>query len=224
MDETRRSLILGVSALPLVGLSACGGGNDESQTASSNGRAQAQGYVSSGNTTLTVAPLQTNGDVDLLFADGTNSTPNNGGRFITPDTSKVMACLNGTMMFVCISENVAGYSRTVYLQLQNFNTNTGIGTIYAVGNKLAFGNLFVNGDSGTHGDWGVQPVGDITVSVISNPTSTANGVMTLTFNKLKVDVVTDDKKILAGTNKAKLPMLLQGAITLQFTQENYSMA
>lgn len=217
MDKTRRSLILGASTLPLVGLTACGGGNGEPGTSTGpGGQAQAQAVSSTSSSTLKV--VAANILYDSLFYSY------NGGQYIVPTPNKMHACLNGNTMWVCISETIAPsqsvsqtYQRNLQLQVNNFSLSQG--KTFTPGADLVLGNLVVNADDGTHADWEVGSSGSITSSAMVS--STSNGITTgqfvLTFNNLLVNITSSSK---LQSNAARYAMLLTGYTTIPFRVED----
>lgn len=212
MDKTRRSLILGASTLPLVGLSACGGGGNETgSTTTTGGQVQPQATGSTGTTDFRVAIYNTL-TVDPVFYDA------KGGRFIYPTTGKRHACLNGSTMWVCITESIAGYHRNVQLQLNGFSLSTN--KTFQAGTDIVLGNLTVNGDDGTHYDWEVQNSGSVASSSISSSTD-ANGIISgsfiLAFTNLLISSTPSSK--LQNDSGTITKMLLQGQVTVPFQVE-----
>lgn len=213
MDKTRRSLILGASTLPLIGLSACGGGggNETDSAIATGGRAQPQATGSTGTTDFRVA-IYNLGFVDPVFYDA------KGGRYIYPTTGKRHACLNGSTMWVCITESIAGYQRNVQLQLNGFSLSTN--KTFQAGTDIVLGNLTVNGDDGTHYDWEVQTTGSVASSSISSSTD-ANGIISgsvlLTFTNLLISKTPVSK--LQNNSVQTANMQLQGNVTVPFQVE-----
>lgn len=211
MDKTRRSLILGASSLPLIGLSACGGGGSETDSAAATGgRAQAQATGSTGSSDFRVAVYNTV-SVDSVFYDA------KGGRYIFPPAGKRQACLNGSTLWVCITESIAGYQRNVQLQINNFSLSTN--KTFQAGTDIVLGNLTVNGDDGTHYDWDVQTAGTVASSSITS--STTNGItsgsVVLTFTNLLVSATPASK--LQNNSASTTKMQLQGQVTVPFQVE-----
>lgn len=212
MDKTRRSLILGASTLPLVGLSACGGGggNETGSATAAGGQVQPQATGSTGSTNFRVA-IYNPGFVDPVFYDP------KGGRYIFPTTGKNHACLNGSTMWVCITESISGYHRNVQLQLNGFSLSTN--RTFQAGTDIVLGNLTVNGDDGTHYDWEVQTTGSVASSSISS--STTNGItsgsFTLTFTNLLISKTPASK--LQNNSVQTANMQLQGQVTVPFQVE-----
>lgn len=219
MDKTRRSLILGASTLPLVGLTACGGGNGEtSASADLGGQAHAQATSSTSSSTLKVVAVNALSLYDSLFYSY------NGGQYIVPTPNKMHACKNGNTMWVCISETIAPsqsvsqtYQRNLQLQVNNFSLTQG--KTFTPGADLVFGNLVVNADDGTHADWEVGGSGSITSSAIVSSTSNdvTTGQFVLTFNNLLVNITPSSK---LQSNAARYAMLLTGYTTIPFRVED----
>ena len=128
MNNTRRKIVTTVPLLPLVGLAACGGGSDVASTNGDAGRAQAMAAGTVNGYGLKVAPRLTVYEGGLTwstYSADTIWTDYSDLAYLTPastmpgDTMALCnGCLNGTTLFLIMTEEIRGYRRAVSLKLK----------------------------------------------------------------------------------------------------------
>src|SRR3990167_1753019 len=94
MDKVRRSMVISAPLVPLVGLTACGGGGDCSEVATApqaGGRAQAQAVTASNNTGLKVSGT-------LLYYADSIFRVNNAYITMVPDAALIHGCINNNVL------------------------------------------------------------------------------------------------------------------------------
>lgn len=124
MDQSRRHILLGASALPLsTVLTGCGGGGDaattESPTLQQGGSVRAQALAVS--STASTAPTITINSVSAAPLDAV-FTASPRLKYFQPDPARIQVVKNGSGYWVNLSEEVVigttTYSRSISLSLQ----------------------------------------------------------------------------------------------------------
>jgi hypothetical protein len=233
MDKVRRSIVIGTSALTLLPLAGCGGGDgndagaDTSSTSRASGLAQAQSVPVS-QALFSPYPAA-NSTIDNIF------TSDCGGPAITPNAG-IQAVLNDTTMWVSLQNTVTDiygtkWTRLIHLKLNNVSLNTATAT-FTAGSNLELGQVVVNSNDldnrSFHLDYEMRALGNVTVSTIAQSTDTATGITTgsflLTFNNL-VFYPTDATKLKSNSNTyARFPFQIVQAASVPFMVETVNWA
>lgn len=206
MNELRRKIVLAVPLAPLVGLSACGGG-DEAAADRSPGtqpdslQAQALGTVNGLGLTTSAG---TSRKLDSVFTAYTDL------KVILPDsTPTTQSCLNGITLHVALTEEIRGYRRSVLLKLGNPALNKS----YALSTLPDDDALLVinGGPSNTHHEYRLKS-GSIMLAAYDARTNQ----VTLSFSNVQGQPT---PVAVAPGNAAAQPVILNGRLASVFRPE-----
>lgn len=207
MDEIRRKMIVTAPLVPLLGLTGCGGGDNPSgETAQANAGGRAQAMASGTVNGLGLKVTQPS----LLYKLDSIFTAYSDLKVIVPDATPVcQACLNGTTLYVTLTEEIRGYRRSVILQLAAPVLNKS----YTV-SALTAGNAMVvvnDGASGSHYEY-ILNSGTIKLTAYD---TTANKV-TMSFTNVQGSPTSTT---IAPGNAATRALRLDGSLAAAFRQE-----
>lgn len=207
MNEIRRKIVTAVPLVPLVGLSACGGGGEvagETSQANAGGRAQAMAAGTVNGLGLKVTQPSIWYKLDSVF------TAYSDLKVIVPDATPVcQACLNGTTLYVTLTEEIRGYRRSVILKLAAPALNTS----YTV-SALAAGDAMVVVNDGTSGSHYEYILNSGTIKLTGYDTSTNKATMSFTNVQGSPTLTT-----IAPGNAATRALRLDGVLATAFRQE-----
>lgn len=208
MNEIRRKIVVAAPLVPLVGLTACGGGTgsgaDDGVAVASEGRAQAQASATVNGLGLKVTQPSLLYKLDSIFTAYTDL------KYIVPDTTPVcQGCLNGSTLYVTLTEEIRGYRRSVILKLSAPVLNKS----YTV-SALAAGDAMVvvnDNASGSHYEY-ILNTGTIKITAYD----TTNNKATMSFTNVQGSPTST---AIAPGNSATRALRLDGSLMSTFRQE-----
>lgn len=210
MNEIRRKIVMAAPLVPVAGLTACGGGSDNasagdtSQGAAGN-RAQAMAVSTVGGLGLTVTAVSTSSGLDTVFTKASNL------KVILPDaTPTCQSCLNGTSLYVTLSEEISGYRRAIILKL----SSPALNKAYTVSSLVSGDAMVVVNDgnnSNAHYEY-ILNSGTIKLTAYDPSTNKA----TMSFSNVQGSPTSINT---AYNNTATHTLRLDGAVATVFRQE-----
>lgn len=208
MNEIRRKIVTVAPLVPFVGLSACGGGaeggSEETSQANAGGRAQAMASGTVNNLGLTVTQPSIFYKLDTVF------TAYSDLKVIVPDATPVcQGCLNGTTLYVTLTEEIRGYRRSVILKL----TAPTLNKSYTVSSLTAGDAMVVVNDGSTDSHYEyILNSGTIKLTAYDSTTSKA----TMSFTNVQGSPTSTT---IAPGNAATRALRLDGALATVVRQE-----
>ncbi|MDE2402893.1 MAG: hypothetical protein KGL90_14640 [Burkholderiales bacterium] len=226
MDQKRRTLLIGASALPLgLGLSACGGGSAD--TASSNdSRAVAASVRPSSGGYIEV--LNPNGTVNTEWKSYTLSAPFTAEalRYMVPTANRTTAVRNNGVTYVELNDVVVvsgtTYSRSLWLRLETPTTSGGTSYSLASSANTCLLTANVLGNPASCRQYAIT-----SGTVALTPVASTPGQYTLALTKLLGSPATN--QVLSGPlvasvdNKATTTVLVQtqnGGVPVSLIQQD----
>lgn len=206
MNEIRRKIIVTAPLVPLVGLVGCGGGSDVEETLQSDEGGLAQPMASGTVNSLGLKVTQPS----ILYKLDSVFTAYSDLKVIVPDATPIrQSCLNGTTLYVTLTEEIRGYCRSVILKLADPAPNKS----YTV-SSLPAGDAMVvvnEGASGAHFEY-ILNSGTIKLTAYD----TTGKKATMSFSNVRG---APTATTIAPGNAATRSLRLDGSLATTFTPE-----